>query len=230
MATRQLEMLSPEAHSALRAREWQGIKPHFIQIVASEFAAAAAVCPIFFAKNADTGEFYAGAMFGFKAGEDLTTAPGEGAGAFVPLDLERQGFFISGDGIAIDPAHPRFDTVDGQPLFGESHEPADGLRHIQRVLGSLNAGIAQTDAFIAALLKSKLLEPIDISLRFDDGETLLLDGLYTVSLDSLGDLDDTEVLRLFRQGFLQLAYCVAGSLKQVPVLAQRRNRRLTQPV
>jgi hypothetical protein len=67
---------------------------------------------------------------------------------------------------------------------------------------------------------------MDVSLRFDDGENLVLDGLYTVSLDALRDLQDDEVLKLFRNGHLQLIYIVSASLRQIAVLAERRNRML----
>src|SRR3546814_8495941 len=70
----------------------------------------------------------------------------------------------------------------------------------------LTVGIEESDAFIAALLAHKLIESFDISLRFDDGETLRLEGLYSIGLDALHDLDDAAVLDLFRLGHLQLAY------------------------
>jgi hypothetical protein len=76
------------------------------------------------------------------------------------------------------------------------------------------------------LLQLRLIEPADIDLRFDDGEHLRLDGLYTVSRDGLGELDDANVLKLFRSGHLQAAYCMTFSLNQVAAMAQRRNERL----
>ena len=42
-----------------------------------------------------------------------------------------------------------------------------------------------TRDFIRELLALKLIEPIDISLAFDDGQKIQLDGLYTVSRDAL---------------------------------------------
>jgi len=217
------ELLNPKDHAGLRFRDWPEHGPHFVQIVAAEFAAAGATCPILLTKDGATGRFYAGAMFGFEPGEYLL-APG--AAAFRPLDLERQGFFISGENIAIDPDHPRFSRTEGEPLFDAAGEPGDKLRLIQRVLGRLKTGVDETDAFIETLLKHRLIEPIDIELAFDDGKNLNLTGLYTVSLDALQELEDAVVLDLFRSGRLQLAYCMIQSLKQVPVLARRRNERL----
>ncbi len=218
-----LELLNARDHAGLRAKR-RLPTPHFVQIVPAEFAAAAVSRPIILTKDQATGRFYAGAVSGFGPGENLVaqTAAGD---TFEPLDLARQGFFVSPDGIAIMPTHPRFGD-DGDMLFDEDGEPGDLVRHIQRVLGQLKLGVEQSDAFVAALLEHKLIEPMDVSLRFDDGETLRLEGLYTISLDALHDLANTAVLDLFRQGHLQLIYTMIGSLKQIPVLAERRNRRL----
>jgi hypothetical protein len=223
----ELELLSPDTHRHLGIRAGASGAPHFVQIVASEFASAAACCPILLTKNAGTGQFYAGAMFGFEPGENLLGEAGADGAVFTPLDLERQGFYISGESIAVDRNHPRFSTTDGEPLFDENGQPRERLRHIQRVLGALKIGVDETDAFIAALLQHRLVEPIDVDLSFDDGKSLSLQGLYTVSLDSLGQLDDATALQFFRRGYLQLAYVMAASLKQISALALRRNRRLT---
>ena len=97
---------------------------------------------------------------------------------------------------------------------------------MQHALAQLNIGISETDAFIAALVAARLVEPIDIGLSFDDGRTLNLAGLYTVSLDALGELDDAAVVDFFRRGYLQLIYAMAGSLKQVSRLAKLRNDKI----
>jgi hypothetical protein len=101
------------------------------------------------------------------------------------------------------------------------------MRQIQRVLGLLVHGVEETDAFIRRLVELRIVEPIDISLHFDDGEHVQLDGLYTVSLDSIAELEDSSALTLFRKGYLQMAYTMAGSLRHIPLLAARRNRRLS---
>ena len=222
-----LVALDAEKHAAVRLHALPPDIPHFIEIAAGEFAAAAAVCPIFLTKNPETGAFYAGAMFGFKPGENLVAASGQVPSPFVPLDRQRAGFYISGELLAIDLDNPRFSSgPGGEPLFEDGGEPGVALRNVQRVLGQLVAGKRETDEFVAKLLELKLVEPIDVSLQFDDGEKLVLQGLYSVSLDMLHELEDAEVLKLFRAGHLRLIYTMAGSLKQLGVLAERRNRML----
>jgi hypothetical protein len=225
-----LVALNTQEHAGLRLRSHPPEIPHFVEIIGGEFPAAAAVCPLFFAKNPETGAFYAGALFGFKPGENLLVGPEGARPPYVPLDRQRAGFYVVGEDIAIDLDNPRFASSgsDGEALFDEGGQPGATLRQIQRMLGQLVRGKQETEAFIARLLELGLIEPVDIALQFDDGEKLVLDGLYTVSLDTLHDLDDGEVLKLFRAGHLQWIYLVSGSLKQVGVLAERRNRMLAR--
>jgi hypothetical protein len=218
------EMLNPQDHSQLRLRPGER-EPHFVQIVASEFAAAALCCPIVFTKEATTGAFYAGALLGLKPEEGALRGVEE-RGGFNPLSLQRDGFYIAGTGIAIDRASPRFSETEGEPLFDSTGQPAVALRNIQRVLGQLQAGIAATDEFLRALTQLRLIEPIDVALTFQGGEQITLRGLYTVSLDALRGLDDAAALRLFRNGYLQLAYLAAASVQQIAVLAGIRNRHI----
>jgi hypothetical protein len=223
-----LVALDAREHAHLRVRAVPAETPHFVEIMAGEFPAVAAVCPIFVTKNADTGAFYAGALFGFKPGENLVGPSEDELPPYIPLDRQRAGFYVSGENIAIDLDNPRFASAgsEGEALFDDGGEPGPALRQIQRMLGQLVRGKQDTDAFIARLLDLRLIEPVDVSLRFDDGEDLVLDGLYTVSLDILRDLPDGDVLKLFRDGHLQWIYLMAGSLKQIGVLAERRNRKL----
>jgi hypothetical protein len=223
----QFEILNTESHRDLRIRADVGAHPHFVMIGINEFPAAASVCPILLAKDPATGEFYAAALFGFQPGEVLVEGANEGNAAFRPLDLQRQGFLTADENIAVDTGHPRFGEGATIALFEADGTPTNALRKIQQALGQLVAGVEATRAFFRELLRLKLIEPIDISLKFDDGQKLSLDGLYTVSRDGLAELDDAEIVALFRKGYLQAALCMTLSLSQIAVLARHRNQRLT---
>jgi len=203
-----------------------GDHPPFVPIMLDEFPAAAALCPIFFAKDAETGDFYVGAMFGFQPGELLVEGADRRDALFRPLDMQRQGFFVAEENIAVDLAHPRFGAGASIALFDEDGQPSEPMRRVQWALGQLKAGMEATGEFVREMLALKLVEPVDISLAFDDGQKLRLDGLYTITRDGLADLDDAQVLTLFRKGYLQAAYSITLSLNQVGVLARRRNERL----
>ena len=217
------ELLDPVRHARLRLHDLATQPPHFLQVLAGEFSTAVTCCPLLFSKDSTDGRFFAGAMFGFKPGENFV-GDIEERGGYDPLMLRREGFFISGQQIAIDRDHARFSETAGEPLFGDDGAPAPALRAIQRTLGEIHSGIEQTQAFIAAMSELKLIEPIDVSLKFTDGEKLSLQGLYTISLDRLRAIDDAAAPRLFRAGHLQLAYLMTASLRHLGRLAQRRSR------
>lgn len=219
-----IELLNTEAHRATRVLS-QADPRHFERIVASEFALAAAHYPILFAKDSETGAFFAGAVLGFHEGENLFLRNGRQT-SYRPLGTRRGPFFISGENLALDLDDPRIGHERGEMLFDEAGEPSPFLKDVQATLTKLKIGVEQTSAFIKVLLRLELIEPIDISLSFDDGTRCRLDGLYTISSDALNELADEDVLALFRSGHLQLAHCVIGSLRQIPVLARARNERL----
>jgi len=225
----QLEILNSEVHRNLAMHPVAGAHPHMVQISLPEVEAAASCCPVLLAKSPETGRFAIVALFGFAPDEVLVEGAGTGNAAFLPLDLQRQGFFASDDNIAVDLAHPRFAPGGTIPLFDAMGGPTDEMRLVQRAIGTLMGNAARTEKFIADIVEARLVEPVDISLRFDDGQTVALNGLYTVSGDALADLDDTRIIRLYRDGSLSAALAIRASLRQIGQLARRRNERLAAP-
>ncbi|AKH43235.1 hypothetical protein FHS61_001063 [Altererythrobacter atlanticus] len=219
-----LTYLDSRSHSDLRLDLANAANRHFVQVVAEEMPVAANEYPIFFTKNPQTGSFYAGVVMGLEAGTNLYAANGELPG-YRPADLVRQGFFLSDGQIAIDPESPAF-IPDGKPIFDERGEATPVLQAVQRAMHMLEKGLPETDAILARFVEHRLLEPIDISLDFDDGSRLRLDGLYSTSLDALHSLPDAVALELFRNGDLQIAYIQAASINHIRRLAKIRNDRL----
>ncbi|WP_088185064.1 SapC family protein [Sphingobium sp. Z007] len=220
-----LELVNSDTHATVRLRPANQGRVPFVRVVLSEFPAAAVACPLLLSKRLDTGAFYVGALIGFKPGECLIDSP-DGRPAFSSLEGAREGFFAIDDSIALDRAHDRFASVDGESLFDGEGLPTAPLKAAHAALGRLMASEAATDAFIAKLLSYRLIEPIDVSLTFDDGKKIQLEGLYTVSLDALGELDDAAVLDLLRAGYMQCAYAMVTSLQHITLMARRRNERL----
>lgn len=223
-------ILNSQAHRELRvdasASARLGDNQRFVPVVLAEFAALAAHYPIFFSKDADTGAFYCGAMLGFDDGENLFLA--EGRDAYRPLQIQRGPFVTVGADLAIDLDNPRLSQTKGERLFTDAGETTPYLESIKQLFRVLYPGIEKTKIFIAALLELNLIEPVDLDVGFDDASKRMITGLYTVAQEALRALPDEKVLQLFRSGFLQLIYLMIASLKQVPVLAQKKNRRLLQ--
>jgi len=219
-----LEFLDPQAHGALRVTTRNAARRNFVQIVAAEFLAAMHDYPILFTKHPETGAFYAGVIMGLEPGENLLAEDGALPG-YRPADLVRQGFFVVDDKIAIDPDDRIFDRA-GEPLFDADGEPNGTLGRIRHAVQTLHHGLPETEAIIGRFLAHRLIEPIDITLDFDDGGRLRLDGLYSVSLDALHALPDDAALDLFRRGDLQIAYAQSASVQHIRRLARIRNDRL----
>ncbi len=202
-----------------------GDNQRFVPVVIAEFPLLVTHYPILFSKDTETGAFLCGAMLGIDEGENLFLKEGKGHEGYRPLNLQRVPFFVSGDDLAIDLDHVRIAADTGQSLFNDEGEPTPYLDSIKAAFQHLKPGTEMTKRFIATLLNLNLLEPVDISLGFDDGTKRNLADLYTVNQDVLRKLSDASVLDLFRRGYLQLIYLLIASLKQIPVLAQKKNDR-----
>jgi hypothetical protein len=223
-----ITLLNNHDHRALRvqagAAARYGDDQRFVPVIIGEFPYLAVHYPILMTKDQDTGAFFIGAMLGFDEGENLFL-DGRGMETYRPLNLQRGPFFSAGSEVAIDLDSPRIDG-DGKALFTETGEPTSYLQSIMALFRDLKPGLEITKVFVETLSRHKLIESIDIDLAFDDGSKRTLADLYTINQDALRALPDTAVIDLFRRGYLQLIYLMIASLKQVPVLARRKNNAL----
>lgn len=226
-----IALLNPAHHSDLRVKTGasaeHGDNQRFVQVVIREFPLLVVHYPILLSKDAETGAFFCGAMLGIDPNENLFLDRHHGGmTAYRPLNLQRMPFYAAGDQLAIDLDSPRVGTSEGEPLFDGDGQPSAFTRNVAAAFGELRPGIEATKAFIATLLELDLIEPVDISLSFDDGEARELHDLYTIDQERLRELPDVVVLDLFRRGYLHSISLMVASLKQIPVLARMRNRRL----
>jgi hypothetical protein len=227
-------ILNSELHRGLSVRTESsgayGDNQRFVAVVISEFPRLAVHYPIFLSKDADTGAFYCGAVLGIDSGENLFL-PEQGFhdDAYRPLNLRRGPFYTAGSELAIDLDNPRIDAQGGgEPLFTQTGSPTPYLQGIMALFREMQPGLERTKIFCKTLVELKLVEPVTFDLGFDDGTKREVIGLYTIASAALRELPDATVLDLFRRGYLQLIYLLMGAVHQVPVLAQRKNRRLLE--
>lgn len=220
--------LNSEAHKHLKIRADASVElgdgQRFVPVVLSEFPFLVAHYPLLFSKDAGTGTFFCGAVLGFDEGENLFLDAEIGQDCYRPLNLRRMPFYTAGDEIAIDLDHPRVGE-SGDALFTEAGEPTKFLAGIAGALRELRHGGEEMKAFIDTLLKLNLIEPLDVTLAFDDGKRQL-QGLYTINRQTLAALEDSRVIELFRNGYLQHIHFMIASLRHVASLANKKNRRL----
>jgi hypothetical protein len=223
----QIVPLSKETHRSLivdgRAAAAYGDNRHFVRVIVKEFPELLVHYPILFTKHPQTGEFYCGAMLGFEEGENLFLEEWTDRQFYRPLSLQRGPFYSQGPDLAIDLDDPRVGAEGGKPLFTEQGQPTLYLQSIIWAFQDLNPGVEMTRLFIARLLELKLIEPIDLEAEFDDGSKRQCVGLYTIDQEVLSGLPNEVVVELFRRGYLRLIHYMIASLKQVPVLARKKN-------
>jgi hypothetical protein len=202
-----------------------GDNQRFVSAVIAEIPLLVTHYPVLFSKDSETGAFFCGAMLGIDEGENLFLKDSGGHEGYRPLNLQRVPFFVAGEDLAIDLDHARVGAHEGHALFNDMGEPTPYLESIKAAFQQLKPGVEMTRRFTESLLNLNLLEPVDIVLGFDDGSKRKLVDLYTVNQEVLRQLPDASVLELFRRGYLQLIYLLIASLKQVPVLAKKKNDR-----
>jgi hypothetical protein len=165
-------------------------------------------------------------MFGFDEGENLFLEDWQKREFYRPLSLQRGPFYAHGPDVAIDLNDPRVGAEGGKPLFTDQGTPTRYLQSIIWAFQDLQPGVEMTKLFIARLLELKLIEPVDVEVELDDGTIRRCVGLYTIDQEVLSRLPDAVVVELFRRGYLRLIDYMIASLKQVPVMARKKNSRL----
>lgn len=228
----QIVPLNNEVHRSIivdgRAAAAYGDNQRFVQVVVNEFPLLVIHYPILLSKNADTGQFYCGAMLGFDEGENLFLEEWRHGELYRPLNLQRGPFYTNGSELAIDLDNPRVGAEGGTLLFTEQGQPT---RYLQSIIGTfqdLKPGLEVTKLFIARLLELKLVEAVDIEVAFDDGTARKCIDLYTINQEVLERLPDAVVVELFRRGYMRLIHYMIASLKHVPLMANKKNAQLLQ--
>jgi hypothetical protein len=228
----QIVPLNSEAHRSVtvdgRTSAAYGDNKRFVQVIVKEFPLLVIHYPILLSKDVQTGHFYCGTMLGFDEGENLFLEKWAHGELYRPLNLQRGPFYANGAELAIDLDDPRVGAEGGEPLFTGQGQPTQYLQSIIWSFQNLKPGIEMTKVFITRLLELKLLEPVDIEVRLDDGTARKYIDLYTINQEVLERLPDGVVVELFRRGYLRLIYYMIASLKHIPVLASKKNSRLLE--
>lgn len=205
-------------------------------VIVQEFQHLAAEYPIMITKNDETGRFVCVALFGFEEGENLFVESSRWQSSYVPLNIQRQPFMIGakkddsgeeGHVVLLDEADERVQTSEGEVLFNERGFPTPFMDKITSILRALQVGYELNEKFVERMLELDLLAPATFEIKFDNGETREVRGLYTIHQDRLRALDQATAGELHQSGFLEPAYMMLASLGQMQKLIDRKNRALS---
>jgi hypothetical protein len=231
--------LSRSEHAGLRIRddlaEASASNQHLIPIVVSEFRKAATQYPIVFAKHPETGRFAPYVLNGLAIEENLFWTGTELDAAYVPLNVRRQPFYVGTSDasaasatnvLCIDLDSPCLDGSGAKTIVNPDGSDSAYLKEILSILGELVTGKETTERFIATALSLELLAPIMLDIVLDDGTPLQVAGLYGLDEERFRQLDERELARLWKIGFLDLIYAVMIASGQIFKLIRLKNQRI----
>jgi hypothetical protein len=231
--------LSRSEHAGLRIRaelaEASAANQHLIPIVVAEFRKAATQYPIVFAKHPETGQFAPYVLNGLAVEENLFWTGTELDVAYVPLNVRRQPFYVGTSDapdaaarnvLCIDLDSPCLEASGANRIVDPDGTDSAYLTEVLSILGELVTGREPTAQFIATALSLDLFAPIMLDIVLDDGTPLQLTGLYGLDEERLRQLDEREIARLWRIGFLDLIYAVMMASGQFFKLIRLKNQRL----
>lgn len=234
------EMLNNIAHKNLRVITKKsaiyGDNVGGCLIFPSEFTDVQREYPIFFQKDASTGEFQAVAIFGFGQNQNLFLNEHGWQAKYIPAVMEREPFLIgfqqergSAEAtpvIHIDMNNPRVSWVEGEPIFLEHGGNSAYIENISRILMSIHDGLAVSKEMFSAFLALDLIEPFVLDIEFNNSVKYQSSAYYTINQERFFSLDEASLGQLHRQGYLHFAYMVLASLGNIRKLIDICNRQM----
>ena|SRR5688572_4418473 len=193
--------------------------------------------PIFFRKDAATGEYHSVALLGFAQDENLFLDGGRWNASYVPGIVARGPFLIGfqereagGDVrkepvIHIDLDDPRVSHTEGEPVFLPQGGNSPYLDGIATVLRGIHAGLDIGKAMLAAFVALDLIEPVKLDIKMNDAEGYSVVGLHMINQQKLAGLDGQSLEKLHKAGFLQGAFLVIASMGNVRKLMSMKQRK-----
>lgn len=224
-------MLNNVAHKDLRVITRHG--PEFgddigtVLTFPTEYADMQREYPIFFRKDATSGEYQSVALLGFSKNENLFLDGTRWNASYIPGIIARGPFLIGFqeqviDGeprrepvIHVDLDNPRISRTEGEAVFLPHGGNSPYLDHVALALRGMRDGLEVSKAMFAAFQELELIEPVKLDIKLTAEETYSVLGLHTIDVRKLGQLDGQSLERLNRSGFLQGAYLVIASMGNV---------------
>ncbi len=203
----------------------------------TEFADIQREYPIFFRKDAKTGEYVAIALLGFAQDENLFLEGDRWDAKYVPGLIARGPFLIGFQDreeggemrrepmIHVDLDHPRVSETEGEPLFQENGSNSSYLNSVVSVMSGINDGLAHNKAMFSAFTSLGLIEPLKLQINLDPETQYDLLGLHTISEQKLNALSAEDLHKLHRSGYLYGAFLVLASVNNLGRLVERKIRR-----
>jgi len=232
----QYEVLNKEKHRQLRIKTGYGAAlgdaVMYVMTYPMEFRDIQSCYPILFTKDSNTGGFFAAAVMGFEADQNLFLQDNGWDASYIPAVVQRQPFLIAtgGEGdnatpvVSLDLDHPRVSQDEGEALFDIEGDSTEFLNQKIALLDKLHRGLQHSNGFIDTLLQHELLEQITLDIAFNDGDKKSVQGFYSIAEERLYQLKGDVLESLNQAGYLQPVFMAVASLSRMRDIIERRNQ------
>ncbi|MCC5851498.1 MAG: SapC family protein [Alkalimonas sp.] len=233
--TTKIVPLSKEQHQGLRVNFKQPFAhiatEHLLPVVVHEFGPTAAVFPIVFVKNNDSGNFQPVALLGLEQGQNLYLQDDQMQVSYVPLAARNYPFFLTPDPendkqltVGIDENSPRLGKDEGEALYTEQGEESELLQRAKQQLADFFDTSRATRTFVEKLTELNLLEGKTLTVQIN-GQKREINGLFLIDEKKLNELTDEQFVELRKQGYLAAIYAHMLSIQQVQRLTRWQSER-----
>jgi hypothetical protein len=207
----------------------------YSQVFVSEFRDVQAHYPIFFQKNAQTGQFDAIALFGLGGEENLFLTEAGWQANYLPLSIQRRPFLIGfqeniQDGVVneepvihIDMDSPKISYNRGEAVFLPQGGQSPYLQNMSATLMAIHQGHQETQSFIKTLQQHELIESVEIKVTLNDNSNHAMDFLYTINEEKVAMLPDQVIVDLHRLGYLKAIHLILASMPNMSHLIELKN-------
>lgn len=201
-------------------------KANSLYLAGVEFTQACKEYPIVFTKIADE-KVAPIAMLGLRENENLFVGTnGQWTASYIPAFVRRYPFVLAelqGQqmGVCIDEGYAGFNDLDGDTLFDGQGNPSDFLQNALDFLNRYQVEYLRTDRFCQRLKDLGLLMEMNAKADLFDGSSFTVNGLMVVDERKLLQLQDKDVLGIFRLGEISWIYAHLVSLTNMNSLVDR---------
>lgn len=225
--------LHPARHARVQLRHpASATKLRFVLLGRSELTLACADFPICLAKEAATGRFNLIALCGLSEPGNLFWHNDRWLATYLPEATTTAPFLLdpaSEHGLAIDEDSVTLND-GGVQLFDPEGQPTELLKSASARMKRVTDDIADAQRMVDDFARRRLIRPLQLILRHDDGSEHQIEGLYTPGTEVLAALADAAVVELYRAGHLAAAAIMSASLSQIERLRQLHNASGAKPI
>ena len=186
-------------HASVQLRDPAGAaKLRFAMLGRSELPVAAADFPVCLAKEAATGRFNLIALLSLIESRNLFWRNDQWHATYLPESTTTAPFLLdpnSEHGLAIAEDNAIL-NAGGTQLFAADGRATEALRTTSARLKRITDDVVDAQQMVDDFARRKLIRPLQLVLRIEDGHEHQIDGLYSVGTAALATLADDAVVEL----------------------------------